>query len=127
MRQRAPLPWGVRVFWEVPLALVSFVFYKVVRWLLRRVANLHFRPGTEKARHWRVLSAETLKNPLALPLLMTSAPRWNTHAVVATAGALRVERTLGVDVEAAARSAQSWTLVVYTFPGFRTVAGIDSL
>jgi hypothetical protein len=118
---------GLSLLVEVPLALASLLLYVLVRWTLRRVANRHYSRQKEQARRWRPLSADTLRKLLALPVLMTSAPRWNPHAVIATLGPLSVRETLTVDVEAARRSAEVWSIVVYTFPGFRTVASIDSL
>ncbi len=112
---------------QAPLALLSFLLFKVVQWLMRRLANLHYRRRKEQAFRWHPLSVETLKNPLALPLLMTSAPRWNPHAIIATLGPLPVQEGLTIDVAAARQSAASWSIVVYTFPGFRTITSIDSL
>ena len=80
----------------------------------------------ELARSWRVLSAETLSMPLALPLIMTSAPRWNTHAVIANVGPLHVAHSLAVHAAEAWKSARSWTIVVYTFPGRETAAYLGS-
>src|SRR5205823_3634281 len=112
---------------QVPFALLSFLLFKVVQWIMRRLANLHYRRRKEQAFRWHPLSAETMRNPLALPLLMTSAPRWNPHAIIATLGPLPVQNTLSIDVAAAWRSEASWSIVVYTFPGFRTVTSLDSL
>ena len=112
---------------QVPLALLSLLLYKAVQWLMRRLANLHYRRRKEAAFRWSPLSAQTLRNPLALPVLMTSAPRWNPHAITATLGPLPVRETLTIDVSAARRSAASWSIVVYTFPGFRTITSVDSL
>ncbi len=112
---------------QAPLALLSFLLFKVVQFLMRRLANLHYRRRKEQAFRWHPLSAETLKNPLALPLLMTSAPRWNPHAIIATLGPLPVQESLTIDVTAARLSAPSWSIVVYSFPGFRTVTSINSL
>jgi hypothetical protein len=57
---------------------------------------------------------------------MTTGPRWNTHALVATAGPVRVERSLRLDVKAANASAFLWTAVVYAAARNETVAWIDS-
>ena len=112
--------------YRVPLALASFVLFRVFRWLMRRAVNAFYTRRPEQALRWRPLSAQTLRNPLALPVLMTSAPRWNPHAVIATAGPLPVKNSLTIDVAEARRSAASWSIVVYTFPGFQTVATLDA-
>ncbi len=117
---------GLALLWEVPLGLASFAFNKGVRGLLRRLANRHYSRREGEARSWRAMSAETLRKRIALPLVMTSAPRWNTHAVVATAGPIPVRESLEVDAAAAGRSARTWVVVVYTFPAFRTVARVDA-
>ncbi len=108
------------------LGLLSFVWFRLFRWIMRRVANAFFALRPSLARRWRPLGAQSLRNPLALPVFMTSAPRWNPHAILATAGPLPVRQSLTVDVAEARRSASSWSIVVYTFPGFKTVTTLDT-
>jgi Family of unknown function (DUF6208) len=115
------------LLYQVPLALLSFLFFRGFRWLMRQAADLHHSLRMAEARRWRPLSAQTLRNPLALPVLMTSAPRWNPHAVIATAGPLPVRRSLAINVAEAQRSAATWSVVIYTYPAYRTVTTIDSL
>ncbi|MGB3515812.1 MAG: DUF6208 family protein, partial [Elainellaceae cyanobacterium] len=79
------------------------------------------------ATQWRSLSAETLKSPLSLPVLMTKGPRWNTHAVIGTVGPFRVEQELALNVGAIAQSAGSWTAAIYSYPTYRTVDNLGSL
>ena len=109
------------------LAAMSFVCFRLFRWLaVRRIANAFFALDAKSKRGaGGSLGAASLRNPLALPVFMTSAPRWNPHAILATAGPLRVLESLTVDVAEAGRAAASWSLVIYTFPGFKTVTTLD--
>ncbi|MGF1495532.1 MAG: DUF6208 family protein [Elainellaceae cyanobacterium] len=112
---------------ELPLAVLSFLFFKVMKAVIGvlYLAFLQFNPA--KATQWRVLSAATLASPLSLPVLMTKGPRWNTHAIIGTAGPFPVAHTLALDEEAIQTSAASWTAAVYTYPGYRTVGTLGSL
>lgn len=117
----------MKLIWEIPLALFSFIFYKVMRIFIGGVYAAYLAKNQETAKQWRVLSAETLKNPIALPVIMTRGPRWNTHALVASAGPFAVQESLAVDVESAQKSAQSWTIVVYSYPSYQTIFNFGSL
>jgi hypothetical protein len=112
---------------ESPLSLASFVFYRGMRFALRRLIVLNSRLNRRRAHQWHVLSAETLNLPLALPALMTSGPRWNPHAILAGAGPFVVRESVEVNIEQPAASAKSWTLVFYRFPDQRTAAHIGTL
>jgi len=110
-----------------PLTFASFAFYRSTRFLLRRLIVLNSRLNRKRAHEWHVLSAETLKLPLALPALMTSGPRWNPHAILAGAGPFEVQQSVSVDVPPLRASAKSWSLVFYTFPDQRTAAHTGTL
>src|SRR5262249_32300030 len=75
---------------------------------------------------WAPLSAELMSLPWALEVFMTTGPRWNPHAVIASAGPFAVEGELQFDADTANLAAKSWSLVVYAFPGNRTVTSISS-
>ena len=109
------------------LSAGSFVWYRSVRFVMRRLVVLNARVNRRKTHQWHVLSAETLDQPLALLALMTSGPRWNPHAVIAGAGPIAIRGAITVDLEPLHTSAKSWTLVVYTFPDQRTVAHVGNL
>jgi Family of unknown function (DUF6208) len=111
---------------EIPLAIASLIFYRLMRALMRPLIVLNARRNAPRARQWSVLSGEALKNKLVLPGIMTTGPRWNTHAVIAAAGPFDVRRSIAVDTEAALGSAEAWTIVVYTFPDQRTAGHIGS-
>jgi hypothetical protein len=74
---------------------------------------------------WRPLS-EALDQPLALPYIMVTGPRWNPHALIASAGPFQLGQRLRIHADTACRSARMWTLVIYTTADSRTVAAIDS-
>jgi hypothetical protein len=124
---RRELIRGFDVAWEIPLALMSFVFYRITRFCVQRLIHLNAIVSTAQSRRWRVFSAQEARSPLNLLAVMTSGPRLNTHAIVATVGPLHVKRTLRIHVAAAARSAAAWTVVVYTAPSHRTAASVGSL
>lgn len=117
---------SLEIVWEVPLALLSFLFYKVTRFVIHAIVYVQARVNKRQATEWRVLDAQALRAPLNLPALMTSAPRWNTHAIIALVGPLSIQRAFRLQVSTAARSARSWTIVVHTSPDHRIVASLDA-
>ncbi len=95
---------------EIPLALGSFVFFRVTRLVMIGFVGLVNRARRGKANGWRVISADFIAKPLALPVFMTKAPRWNPHAVIATAGPLVVKSSITMDAAQANASAKTWGL-----------------
>ena len=114
------------LLWRLPLGALSMAFYKTAGVMFRFAMRRYNQKHPEATRRWRVLSGETLKLPIALPALMTTGPRWNTHAIVATAGPLAVAQSLEIDPSCALRSAKSWSVVVCSFPGMKTVTHVGS-
>ena len=112
--------------WEIPLALLSFVFYKIMKFLIGILFTIYLAINKEKASQWRFFSQKMIAAPLILPVLMTKGPRWNTHAVIGTLGPFKVEREFALDVESANNSANSWIAVVYSFPGYKTITSLES-
>lgn len=112
---------------EVAVAPLSFAFYRVVRSAMRLLLHARDRLHRADATGWQVLDGSAVRKPFNLLALMTSAPRWNTHAVIALAGPLRVGRTLAIHTAAAAESAKSWTIVVHAEPAHDMVASIGAL
>ena len=116
----------VRWLWEIPLALFSFLFYKVMKLIIGNLFTLYLAINQKKATQWRILSQKTIDAPLVLPVLMTKGPRWNTHAVIGTLGPFRVNQSIAIDVATANQSSHSWIAVVYSFPGYKTITSIES-
>ncbi len=111
---------------SILLGVFSFGFYHVNRFLLRGAQRFNARATAKKSPEWRMLTGELLQRPLALPIVMTTGPRWNPHGVISSAGPLSVKRELRVDARAADSSAQAWTAVGNSFPDLRTMASLGS-
>ncbi|MGK7938082.1 MAG: DUF6208 family protein [Xenococcaceae cyanobacterium] len=111
---------------EIPLAVLSFLFYKITKFIIGNLFTIYLAINKDKVSQWRVLSQETIDSPLTLPVLMTKGPRWNTHAIIGTLGPFSVNESIAIDLESANNSAQSWIAVVYSFPSYKTVTSIKS-
>lgn len=114
------------LLWEAPLAILSFVFYKLMKLVIGNFYTIYLSLNQEKSRQWRILSADTLNSFLSLPVLMTKGPRWNTHAIIGTLGPFSVKSSLSIERELADKSAQSWIAVIYSFPDYQTITNISS-
>ena len=112
--------------WEIPLALLSFLFNKAMKFIIGNLFTVYLAINKQKASQWRVLSQKMINAPLILPVLMTKGPRWNTHAVIGTLGPFKVTEAIAIDVATANKSSGSWIAVVYSFPGYETVTSIES-
>ncbi|MGK7889880.1 MAG: DUF6208 family protein [Leptolyngbyaceae cyanobacterium] len=117
------MPWIL----ELPLAIASWLFFRLMKWIIGNLYTLFLLFNRQKSRQWRVFSAEVLNAALSLPVLMTKGPRWNTHAIIGTAGPIKVDQTLALDLKAIQASAKSWTAAIYSYPGYRTVGNLGSL
>jgi hypothetical protein len=117
---------NIALIWEILLALLSFVFYKIMKLIIGNLYIFYLAIAREQASQWRVLSQETLKSPLSLPVLMTKGPRWNTHAIIGTLGPFQVKNAISLDIESANNSARSWIAVVYSFPNYQTITSLQS-
>jgi len=115
------------VFWELPLALGSFLFYKSVKAAMRGLLHIHDTRNRGENCKWQTISGDFLARPGALPLIMTSGPRWNTHALIGVLAPVVVQESLEIDAAAADRSARYWTVVVCTHPARRTVTSVGSV
>ena len=116
----------ISFLWEIPLAFLSFLFYKITKFIIGNLFTIYLAINKDKASQWRVLSQETIDSPLTLPVLMTKGPRWNTHAIIGTLGPFYVDKSISLDIESANKSARSWIAVIYSFPGYKTVTSIKS-
>jgi hypothetical protein len=115
------------LLFEIPAACLSFGFYKTTQSLMRQLVRLHLSRNEALALRWRVLSGPTLKMPFSLPVVMTSGPRWNPHAIIANVGPLCVTRSLAVHTAAVENSAASWAVVVHSYPNLHTAVCLASL
>ncbi|BAZ46398.1 hypothetical protein NIES4102_34290 [Chondrocystis sp. NIES-4102] len=112
--------------WEIILALLSFVFYKVMKFIIGNIYTIYLIINKKQASQWRVLSQKMINSPLILAVLMTKGPRWNTHATIGTLGPFSVKESIEIDIVSASKSALSWIAVVYSFPGYRTITSLES-
>ena len=111
---------------EIVRAILSFLFYKVMKFAIGILFTVYLAVNKEKASQWRFFSEKMIAAPLILPVLMTKGPRWNTHAVIGTLGPFKVEKEFSLDVESANNSAGSWIAVVYSFPLYETITSLES-
>ncbi len=112
------------LLWELPLACLSFLFFKATRFFMRRVLVRLFLWSRSRRKippAWSVSSAGPLATSIGLPWVMVTGPRWNPHAITAICGPFRVERSLAVEVRTAFASVSAWTVVLNTFPSHRTL------
>jgi hypothetical protein len=125
-KQHQANPNWISFIWEIPLAVFSFFFYKAMKFFIGNLYTLYLSIDKKKTSQWRVLSAENLKSPLSLPVLMTKGPRWNTHAIIGTLGPFSVKESIAIDLDSANYSARSWIAVIYSFPDYQTITSLES-
>ena len=118
---------GIKTWLEVPFALFSFGFYKVNKFVIGNLYTLYLGRNTEQSKTWRIISENLLKKPLSLSVLMTKAPRWNTHAIIGTLGPIPVESELTINLDTIRSSTESWVGCIYDFPSYRTVTNFETL
>lgn len=118
-RQLAPL-------WEIPLGLLSYIFSRLVKGTLTVISRYYNPNDTKVEADWQVVSTDFLKSPIKLLWTMSRA-RWNLHALIAIAGPFTVQSTITLDVRSLWQSAPTWTAVVYTLKGLKTLTSISSL
>ncbi len=117
---------AIELLWEVPLALLSLIFFKSVRLSLRTLFRIITNSNKKKVYKWLVFSEELLKQPLILPSLLTTGPRWNPHAIAAGAGPFPIKESLAIEISSCVASAQSWSIGIYKFPEAKAVKYIAS-
>jgi len=118
---------GLAAIYELPLSLASLALFFATRWALKKLLNRYHRRNVAQALQWHLLSAEFLARPGALAVFLTTAPRWNPHAIVATAGPLEVRTALSIRTDIARQSASEWFFVLYSHPNRATVATVSCL
>lgn len=111
---------------EIPLALFSFIFAKINKFLIGNLYTIYLSLNTKKSKQWRVIDNELVSSNLNLGVLMTKAPRWNTHAIIGTLGPFSVDNSLTIDLKSASNSCQSWIAIFYDFPNYKTITTIES-
>lgn len=113
----------LKIFGEILLAVLSFLFYKTVRFCLQQIVRFHPATNQQQAGEWRVLNGRVLESSFILPVLATSAPRWNTHAMIAIAGPWHVNKSIRLRLDTAVQATKTWTVNVS--PGHQIVANLS--
>jgi hypothetical protein len=101
--------------------------FRGTKWGLQRLANRHHARNPDQLRRWQLLSREFFDRPGALPMYLVTAPRWNTHAVIATFGPIEVQSEIQIKLQEAVESAESWFFIFYSYPERKTIGAISSL
>lgn len=106
----------VGIFWQLPLAILSYCWFRSIRWVMCQVvAKKKNKERSVKGDSfvWVELS-EALRNiPLIRPYTMVTGPRWNCHALMLVVGLFKVRSCIEIDVATARKSAKQWTIVIY--------------
>lgn len=113
-------------FIEIPLALLSFIFAKINKFFIGNLYTLYLIFNQKKSKQWRVIDSNLVSSTLNLAVLMTKAPRWNTHAIIGTLGPFSVNHSLSIDLKSSNNSCQSWIAIFYDFPNYNTIGSIES-
>ncbi|HZG39754.1 MAG TPA: DUF6208 family protein [Nodosilinea sp.] len=121
-----PLTRQLAILWEIPLGLLSFGFSRLVKGILTLISRYYNPTDIKVEADWQVVSADFLQSPLKLLWTMSRA-RWNLHALIAIAGPFTVQSEITLDVRSLWQSAPTWTAVVYTLKGYKTLTSISSL
>lgn len=111
---------------EFFLALLSFIFSKINKFFIGNLYTIYLIFNQNKASQWRVIDNNLVSSNLNLGVLMTKAPRWNTHAIIGTLGPFKVDKSISIDLKSPSNSAKSWIAIFYDFPSYKTVTTIES-
>jgi len=118
------------------MRLLKRIYYKFVFFIslainkaLRSYFNFVYHAvigEISKKVDWKLFS-EKFSIPGSLMYVMLNAPRWNTHAIIVTAGILDVKQKLTfVGLNSLNANCQSWTIVIYTQPDNNTFKSISN-
>jgi hypothetical protein len=118
-------PWTL--IWEAPMALASWGLYHSIRAVIGLLYRRYLSRNPVLSSQWRILSGQTLQQPLSLPVLMTTGPRWNTHAIIGTLGPFPVQGPISLDLPTLQQAAPSWVVVAYRYPDYATIQSWDSV
>lgn len=111
---------------DILIAILSFIFAKVYKFIIGNLYTLYLIFNQKKANEWRVIAHDLVKSNLNLAVLMTKAPRWNTHAIIGTLGPFAVNNSVSIELKSPQNSAQSWIAIFYSFPSYKTITWVES-
>lgn len=111
---------------DVFLAFFSYLFAKISKFIIGNLYTFYLIFNHKKANQWRVIDNNLVKSHLNLAVLMTKAPRWNTHAIIGTLGPFSVQNEVSIELKSPQHSAKSWIAIFYRFPSYQTVTWVES-
>ncbi|BAQ65820.1 DUF6208 family protein [Geminocystis sp. NIES-3709] len=111
---------------DILLAFLSFIFAKINKLFIGNLYTLYLIFNKKKSKQWRVIDNDLVASSLNLGVLMTKAPRWNTHAIIGTLGPFSVNNSLSIDLKSGNNSCESWIAIFYNFPDYQTITTIES-
>ncbi len=114
------------ILFDLFLALLSFIFAKVYKFIIGNLYTLSLIFNKKKVNQWRVIDNNLVRSPLNLAVLMTKAPRWNTHAIIGTLGPFSVQNSVSIELKSPHNSARSWIAIFYSFPSYKTITWVES-
>lgn len=107
----------VALLWQIPFTVLSYCFYRVVRFLFQNVLARFTQMFPEESKEGHLIRwsgyTEVLRQPNAVIYVMVTSPRWNCHVVIGAVGPFSVKSSISIEVEAAQMSAGQWTFVIY--------------
>ncbi len=111
--------------------LINYFKYKA-SYLFNRLLKAYFRMLFQtlllkkESKIWK-LYIERLQHPLGIPYAMLNAPRWNTHAFIASAGPVTINENITIDLSEINMLCSSWTFILYKLPANVTSKVISCL
>ena len=111
-----------KLYYELQFNL-SYILNKLLKIYFNFVYSIISKFGKNE---WR-LFIEKFKVPGSLTYVMLNAPRWNTHAIIATIKPFKVLDRIEFTGLSSLNSCKSWTVVIYKQPSNKTVAYFSNL
>ncbi|GAL83178.1 hypothetical protein MYP_404 [Sporocytophaga myxococcoides] len=110
---------------------INYFKYKA-SYIFNRLLKAYFRMLFQtlllkkESKIWK-LYIERLQHPLGIPYAMLNAPRWNTHAFIASAGPVTINESITIDFSEVNMLCSSWTFILYKLPANVTSKVISCL
>jgi hypothetical protein len=110
---------------------INYFKYKA-SYLFNRLLKAYFRLLFQtlllkrESKRWK-LYIERLQHPVGIPYAMLNAPRWNTHAFIASAGPVTINENITIDFSGINMLCSSWTFILYKLPANITSKVISCL
>jgi len=108
---KSKLVQRLNILWEIPFAIVSFLFFKAFKRYVTALLKLAVKKGKTAEEAWMIVDEQSLNLPRVLTFFQLYAPRWNTHAVIAVSN-VAVKHELKICTETAKKSAHPWSIVI---------------